>query len=117
MREYTCLRKPLLSFRRYDASTFRFSYSSPVTPRLTCEADAVDALRRAASDKGAEGALRAASWDKDVRVLKRKEAPNCNLADYATTRVFARSRDGRTQVGGCASDVMLLHSTVCLVLH
>ena len=93
--------------------TFRFGYSSPVTPRMTCEFRAVAALEGALgpSSSSAIGGgsaaaaavavprVHSAAWDVDVAVLKRKSVPNFIPSDYKTARVFAKSRDGKTQAG------------------
>lgn len=71
----------------YDARVLRFTYGSPVTPSCTCEYR-FDAAGGGSSSGAATGMVDG-DWAASVTVLKQKEVPNCNPADYATTRVFA----------------------------
>lgn len=62
----------------YDTSLFRFTYTSPTTPHMTCE-------------YRLEGPP---CWSTNINVLKQKEVPNVDTAAYRTARLMAPSVGG-----------------------
>ncbi len=70
----------------YEASDFRFTYTSPTTPHMTCEYHLEDPP----------------CWSKNIKVLKQKEVPNVDTAAYRTARLMAPS------VGGVSVPISIL---------
>jgi oligopeptidase B len=70
----------------YATAEFRFTYTSPTTPHMTCEYHVEDPP----------------SWAKNIKVLKQKEVPNVDTTAYRTVRLMAPS------VGGVAVPVSIL---------
>lgn len=97
----------------YDATSLRFAYGSPVTPTCTCEYAV--AAAGGGDGGGSGGGVAAAAtgmvdgdWAGRVTVLKQKEVPNCNPADYATRRIFATATVRSGEGGGICATLKLL---------
>jgi oligopeptidase B len=78
----------------YNAESLRFVYSSPTCPPMTCEyrpgvsmAPPVWPANNGVSDAAAVAT---------IVVLKQKEVPGVDLTAYATARLFAPAKDGRS---------------------
>jgi oligopeptidase B len=70
----------------YETSAFRFTYTSPTTPHMTCEYCVEDSP----------------CWSKNIKILKQKEVPNVDTAAYRTARLMAPS------VGGISVPISIL---------
>ena len=70
----------------YETSEFRFTYTSPTTPHMTCEYAVHDPP----------------CWSKNIKVLKQREVPNVDTTVYRTARLMAPS------VGGVCVPISLL---------
>lgn len=79
----------------YDATSYRFGYSSPTTPQQVCEVGSISSfftlsefIAQSKSPFLQRGRTSA------IKILKQKEAPNCDLTLYKTKRVWATASDG-----------------------
>lgn len=79
----------------YYATAYRFGYGSPTTPQQVCEVSSISKFLSSSEfiTQSKSPFLQIGSLS-TIKVLKQKEAPNCDPTLYKTRRVWATASDG-----------------------
>jgi oligopeptidase B len=79
----------------YNTTSYRFGYGSPTTPQQVCEVrDVASFLSTSEFLTQSKSPFLQRGQQATIKVLKQKEAPNCDPTLYKTKRVWATASDG-----------------------